>query len=81
MKVYIVMDIGFDCRDGDILGVFSEKEKAENFAIDTAVKMFGEYGTPNEARQVYYDGKNNIQEICDERDYLVDIVIREEEVQ
>jgi len=83
MKVYIVIDIGYDCRnEKEVLGVFDSRQKAEDFAITTAVEQFTLGRVPVENRTVsFYKDTDNIAGIFDEADYYVDIEIVEQEVQ
>ena len=81
MKAYCVLDLNADGAhcEVEIVGIYYDREKAEESAINYACYWFNETNIEPTDRHVICNCDNTILCICND-DYNIDVVIREVEV-
>ena len=81
MKAYCVLDLNADGShcEVEIVGIYCDREKAEESAINYACYLFNDANIEPIDRHVICNYDNTISCICD-GDYCIDVVIREVEV-
>lgn len=81
MKAYCVLDLNADGShcEVEIVGIYYDREKAEESAINYACYWFNDANIEPIDRHVICNYDNTISCICD-GDYCIDVVIREVEV-